>query len=302
MRYTVDDYQQSLFYQLPKYLCDNEKYKNKLSNNAKVLYALLRDRHSLSMSNKDNWIDDDGFVFLRFTRIAMADMLGVSEPTAKKAFEELVSFGLISEERLGQGKANRIYLEKIEITSVDISDNCEKESEEKQEEVLKDFQNQSNFSSRKKDNMYSKTKGSSAQEPKEVLPNNTKYNNTYLIKSNHIISYHERELIRRDFENQINYLALSDMQDVEEKELDNLVDICVDVLSSTQKTIRVSKEERDSEVVKSAFGKLGQYELYCLILDLKNTSKRMIRAKPYLTTALYERAITHNVNCGIKGA
>ena len=48
------------FYMLHKALFVNEKYK-KLSDSAKVTYAILNDRVSLSIKN--NWIDDNGDIY-----------------------------------------------------------------------------------------------------------------------------------------------------------------------------------------------------------------------------------------------
>jgi hypothetical protein len=91
---------------MPKFLFIGEL--KKLTNDARVLYSLLRDRHDLSIKN--NWIDDKGKVYLIFSRENMCDILGVSDKTVTKAINTLKKFRLIEEERLGQGKPNKIYL------------------------------------------------------------------------------------------------------------------------------------------------------------------------------------------------
>lgn len=53
----------------------------------------------------------------------MADMIGVSQPTLRKAIEQLKQFGLMEEERMGLNQANRIYL-----TAIDLENSGLKES------------------------------------------------------------------------------------------------------------------------------------------------------------------------------
>jgi biotin operon repressor len=105
-RYTLEEVQRSTFYQMPKFLLEGE-FK-KMSNDARVLFSLLRDRHDLSVKNK--WQNERGEVFLIFSRENMRDMLGLSENTTLKVVKELKKLGLMEEERQGLGRPNRIYL------------------------------------------------------------------------------------------------------------------------------------------------------------------------------------------------
>lgn len=52
------------FYQLPKFLFKEEKYK-KLSTEAKTVYALFIDRLKISIKNK--WLDENNNVYIIFT-------------------------------------------------------------------------------------------------------------------------------------------------------------------------------------------------------------------------------------------
>ncbi|MCL2360015.1 MAG: replication initiator protein A [Candidatus Bathyarchaeota archaeon] len=85
----------------------NSEFKS-LSNDAKVLYMLLRDRHDLSVKN--GWYDDKDRVFLYFKRENMQDILGLSRNTVTKAMQALKDYGLAEEVRQGLNKPNRIYL------------------------------------------------------------------------------------------------------------------------------------------------------------------------------------------------
>jgi hypothetical protein len=105
-RYTREDISNNLFYQMPKFLFEGEL--RNLSNDARVLYSLLKDRHELSLYN--NWFNDAGEVYFIFSRENMEEILGLSDKTVKKAMDNLKKYDLIEEERRGQGKPNLIYL------------------------------------------------------------------------------------------------------------------------------------------------------------------------------------------------
>ena len=99
----VEKYQ---YFQLPKWLF-KEPYK-KLSNNAKIMYALLYNRLDLSLESK--WHDRNGKVFMYFTTAEFCEELGCSEKTVTKIKKELVTSGLLKEERQGLTKPNRLYI------------------------------------------------------------------------------------------------------------------------------------------------------------------------------------------------
>jgi DNA-binding transcriptional ArsR family regulator len=112
-RYTKEEVVNNRFYQMPKFLFESE-FKE-LSNDARVLYALLRDRHELSLSNE--WVNDAGEVYFIFSRENMGEVLGLSGKTVTKAMNDLKKHNLIEEERQGQGKPNLIFLRVVSIAS-----------------------------------------------------------------------------------------------------------------------------------------------------------------------------------------
>ena len=106
IRHTTAEHTRNTFFQLPVFLFTSE-FKG-LSNDAKVLYALLRGRHELSVEN--GWENDKGEIYLIMSRESMAELLDVSENTVLKIVNELKKFELVEEERRGQGKTNLLYL------------------------------------------------------------------------------------------------------------------------------------------------------------------------------------------------
>ena len=110
--YTAKEELKLRFYQVPKSLFKNPTYKG-LSLGAKLMYSILRDR--LDISIKNDWEDENGFIYLIFGGEDLLNLLEISKNTVTKYKRELVKNKLIIDKRLGQGKANRIYILKPEI-------------------------------------------------------------------------------------------------------------------------------------------------------------------------------------------
>jgi hypothetical protein len=84
-----------LYYQIPMELFFNKNYRDKLNSDSKILYGFLLNR--LTLSAKNNWIDEIGNVFLIFTRKEVQTILNLSDKTATKAFKQLNECKLIHE-------------------------------------------------------------------------------------------------------------------------------------------------------------------------------------------------------------
>lgn len=109
IRCNAAEYSRNTFYQLPKYLF-TEEFKG-MSYGAKVLYALLKDRHELSVQN--GWVDDKGDIYLVMSRDEMCELMDVTAKTIIKFINEIKQFDLMEEDRRGLGKANLIYILQI---------------------------------------------------------------------------------------------------------------------------------------------------------------------------------------------
>lgn len=109
--YKLDDIRNIQYFMIPKSLFE-EPYKSKLNNNAKMIYGFLLDRLELSRVNE--WADDDGSVYLYYTRKNLAKDVGVSEGTVIKCMKDLTDLGLLKEVEQSFGKPNKIYVGKVE--------------------------------------------------------------------------------------------------------------------------------------------------------------------------------------------
>lgn len=75
----------------------------------------------MSVSIKNNWIDDNGLIYLVLTRKEAMEKLNISDKTATKAFKQLEELKLINEKRIGKGKTYKIYVGKINRKNYDLS-------------------------------------------------------------------------------------------------------------------------------------------------------------------------------------
>ena len=99
------------FYALPKILFESPLYEN-MRLDSKVAYSMLKDR--LDLSFKNNWIDEDGNIYLVYSNSNLMKILNCSKSTLLRIKKQLTEYGLIREIQQSTSKsgnlANRIYL------------------------------------------------------------------------------------------------------------------------------------------------------------------------------------------------
>ncbi|WP_426786623.1 replication initiator protein A [Staphylococcus capitis] len=161
-KYNLSQVKTERFYQLPKYLFEDVYFK-KMSAEAKIMYALLKDRFELSIQNE--WVDKNNNIYFIFSNKHLCEYLGYAEQKIIKLKKELISFNLLTQERVGLNKPNRLYLLK---PNYDIKASHSKELPNSQ------FQNNEFGSSR--------TVNFSGQELPSSQSNDTDYNDTNYIK------------------------------------------------------------------------------------------------------------------------
>ena len=105
------------YYQMPKVFFTNEKYK-KLSNDAKILYALLHDRLQVSIKNK--WIDSTNSLYFIFTNQKLSEILNVSPRKITTIKKELLDTNLLDQKQKSFNAPFHLYLMKPEITVDDM--------------------------------------------------------------------------------------------------------------------------------------------------------------------------------------
>lgn len=93
--YKANEILENKYYRMPQKLFENSLYQYTTSVESKLLYMFLLDR--LTLSQENGWCDEEGNVYLIFTRKEVQKKLCLFEKTASKAFAQLVKVNLISE-------------------------------------------------------------------------------------------------------------------------------------------------------------------------------------------------------------
>ncbi|MEA1224209.1 replication initiator protein A [Staphylococcus aureus] len=105
------------FTKLYKFLFEDPTF-NTLPAKAKLLYALISERQSLSKANakqhgiQSQFIDNEGRLFSIYTNQELMTKLNMSKPTVIKLKKQLIEFGLLEDVRLGNNQPNRLYPKK----------------------------------------------------------------------------------------------------------------------------------------------------------------------------------------------
>ena len=95
------------YFRIPKALFQDSRFRQ-LSTDARTLYGILLDRMSLSVKN--NWLDEQGRVYIIYTVREVQESLCCAEHKAVKLFRELEQTDLIERKRRGLGRPSLIYV------------------------------------------------------------------------------------------------------------------------------------------------------------------------------------------------
>lgn len=252
------------FFRVPKELFTSQKYK-KVSAEAKLLYALLHDRTSLSAKN--NWEDENGQVFIYFTIESVMEYMGCGHDKAGKLFSELENADLIERRRQGQGKPFKIYVKNF-ISDVYKSDvkKCEKPKSEH--------------------------RNSRDQDIGKTACSNTEINNTEISYTNLSIKTDAIDEIDSKIKENISYEIIIEQQPNNKTRIDELVGIMTDAICSTKNTVRISGNDIPKDDVKSRLLTIDEDHI-SYVLDCVDRNYGEIRnIKAYLLSSLFNAPTT----------
>ncbi len=88
--------------------CPRELLTSELSKNAKLAYLHLLERALLSKSN--DWVDEEGHVYIIYPVEKLAEAMAVHRYTMHKTLNELDDLGMIERKRKAFGQPNFIYV------------------------------------------------------------------------------------------------------------------------------------------------------------------------------------------------
>ncbi|MGO0985122.1 DUF6017 domain-containing protein [Clostridioides difficile] len=101
-----------------------------------------------------------------------------------------------------------------------------------------------------------------------------------------------REIYQEVVLDNIEYAHLSQNSGYDKERLDELVELIVDTVCSSRKTIRIAGDDFPAEVVKSRFMKLDRYHIEYVLDRMQENTTYVRNIKKYLLAALYNAPAT----------
>ena len=206
------------FIRVPKELFRNPYY-GALSTESKLLYGFLLDRVSLSWTNGENWRTEDGDPFVIFTLAEIGERLHCSKPKAIALLNALEAHHLIRRDRPQKDGPYHIVVRSFhrQVTKSDLP---------------------------RSENLTCPGQKCLPAQVKKFDLNNTDINNTEKNKTDRITQL-EREITERI---QYDFLIRDGYPG---KQVDTILEVMIQVLTSTAKTITVSGIPMEAELVKA---------------------------------------------------
>ena len=271
--------EQFSFYRIPKALFTDEAFSS-ISTDAKLLYGILLDR--MNLSAKNGWLDKEGRVYIIFTLDEVQESLGCGHGKAAKLLDELDgSTGLIERKRQGLGKPNIIFVKNF-ISRVRKSNFLKSE-------------NRTSGSSQIGSQEISKTDGINT-DSKKTDPIDT---DSYLFNSSEVCQPDvkrseaaQRDIYRNIIKENIDYDILLLDRKMSQEILEEILELMVDVVCSNAMYIRVVKEDKPAEVVKSQFLKLNSEHIRFVMDCLEENTTKVKNMRQYMISTLYNAPLT----------
>ena len=274
--------EQDVFVRLPKQLIYDQIYCG-LSSDAKILYAIMLDRMSLSLKN--GWKDQQGRYYITFPIDAVIAAIHCARQKANKLLKELENIGLLDSKRRGQGKANLLYLKHMVCDSIQAEQEGElvpptpRSMKIKLPEVRK-----SNFL--KYENHTSKGMKIKLPEVRKSNCNKTDLIKTDFNKTDSIINQAPNDAMG-SLKAQISYDDLCADPAVDRQCLDSLVSVMAETLQSNFSFIRVNRCTHSAQTVKEKFGRLQQAHIRYVLQAWQKNKATVRNVRQYILTALY---------------
>lgn len=139
-RIKIADIDNERYYQVPISFFTNPYYRE-LSNDSKIAYSILKNR--LTLSIKNNWLDNDGAVYIFYTQDKLSEIMNISRRTVARVIIQLKEHNLIDVVQQGRGLPAKIYVKKLKPNAYAsrndfIESNNEQEDEIKEEKQVKE--------------------------------------------------------------------------------------------------------------------------------------------------------------------
>ena len=298
--------EQFAFYRIPKVLLPDDYFKD-LSSDAKVLYGLMLDRMSLSIKN--NWIDDEDRVYIIFTLEQVMQYMNCGRDKGMKTLAELDTkkgIGLIERVKQGFGKPDVIYVKSFLIKENAASEQEAEDTKSLESSEQMDQVGNNNLSwsekptSRGRKNRLLEV-GKSDSNYTNINKNNR--SNTDLINPSVEVQGNRTE-DRMDamdviqaytdiVKNNIDYdILIQGCRTGDREYIDEIVELLVETISIDRETVMISGAEYPYQFVKNKLLKVNYSHIQYVLECLHDTTTKVRNVKAYLLTCLFNAPST----------
>ena len=284
--YYGDEAEQFTYIRIPCQLITHPRFKH-LSTDAKLLYALLLDRMSLSV--KHQWYDPDGRVYIYYTVDEICGTLTCGRDKAMKLMAELDTnkgIGLIERVKQGQGKPTKIYVRRFT-------------TQEIPPEICAPFQQVEYSDGQKSCFQSQRSRVNRHVQDEKPDCNHIEINQPEFIQLNQSIyppaPYAARDAIERcdlreTLKSRIDYDLL--LEEYPSDDVESIVELLTDVLASAASTIRIGGQRLPTETVRQRYRRLEREHIAYVLDSMKQTTSKINNIRAYLLTALYNAPVT----------
>lgn len=272
------------FLQVPRVLIEDERFAD-ITTDAKFLYSFMLNRSFLSA--RSGWLDDAGRVYIYYTlEQIMADMHCANQK-GTKLLKELEKAGLIERQKQGQGKATRIYVKDF---STGLHGDRNRKSETHENHESRDVKITSPDSWKSCTNKIHINK----TDMRETDPINLSAESAN--PGEKVGRMDDPMRIRKQYEDclkeklSIDVLIQNNPCDV--GRINEIVNLMLDVLCSTAKTIRISGDDKPIDVVRAQFMKIDSGHMEYILDCFKHQITDIRNVKQYLLATIYNAPLT----------
>ena len=288
------------FFKIPKILYTDSIFKT-LSSDAKVLYAILLDRMSLSMKN--GWLDEENKVFIIFTIDEIEETMNIGRNKAINIMKEIQDFGLIEKKRRGLGKPNIIYVKSFLVETKEENRTAEEEETSEDRSLNVKFQEVSKANLQKFEKQTSRNLENKPQEVSKTNCNktninkteysNTDFNNTSPISPSKTNGIKENPEVEEDIETlkqNIEYFSLIQEKPEEKETIDLILNLMTEVIKNKTDR-RINQSRIPFERLKEQLLTLKKEHIDYVLLVLSENKNKISNLRAYLLSLLYNASV-----------
>ncbi|WP_217959419.1 DUF6017 domain-containing protein [Acutalibacter muris] len=279
--------EQFSFYRIPRQLIVGPEFKH-VSTDAKLLYGLMLDRMGLSARN--SWYDEENRVFIYYPLDEIKEALNCGNDKAVKLLAELDSgkgIGLIQRVKQGQGRPARIYVKRFTTREVPPQTGNPPSPPPRNPDFGKtEVKSSENQKSRLLEN---RSADFGKSECNYTYKNQTERNQTNP-SIQPLADGMDWQACRKEVMENISYDQL--VKEYSSEDVEGVTDLITDILTSTQPTVRIGKEEFPLSVVQSRFRRLDETHIQYVFDSLRRNTTKVRNIRAYLLTSLYNAPAT----------